>query len=636
MPNMKTLIVRYMRGITLVMVLLILIATIILQLVEARQSEVATAQVVFEQISRLISENQTELVEIQQEYYETCLHNAQAVAYMLEKDPALIEDTQGLRDVAAFMEVDEINLFDETGKIYAGTNPEYYGFTMNSGDQIGFFLPLLENKDMYLIQEITPNTALEKPMQYSAVWCENGAFIVQIGMEPNHVIKSSEKNELSYIFSILKISEGVSMYAIDCESGEVIGTTASNDLGKSLEDCGFDEDKIQNKPNGYTAIVGDKLSYCIFTKQGSNYIGRVTEYGSMFGSIARNAVLLTISLFLIAIILITTVTAYVNRKVIRSIYGINDKLRMIAEGNLDERIEEQDSLELSELSKHINDMVKSILGNTEKISYILDRTKMPVGVYEYNVKMSNVLVTEHVPVIFAWDIEQTVDLTTDCKMFENYIEEVKQHPLEGEKNVYYVPGVEEKYVRLEEMTKNNDIIGVIIDETEDVNKRRRIERERDTDMLTGLYNRRGMEIRLKQLFSEPDDLKHGALIMVDADGLKGINDEYGHDMGDIYLRKIAEVLNSFGLKSCMSSRMGGDEYVVFLYHYDSREEVDEALKELYHIQEHSVVHLSEEVTVPLLFSCGYVYTYGEKDYEPLLKRADALMYENKRQRKAGR
>lgn len=62
--------------------------------------------------------------------------------------------------------------------------------------------------------------------------------------------------------------------------------------------------------------------------------------------------------------------------------------------------------------------------------------------------------------------------------------------------------------------------------------------ERDIDSLTGLYNRRGLDIQLSKLFEEPEKLGYCAMVMVDADGLKIINDTYGHEKGDIYLKKL--------------------------------------------------------------------------------------------------
>lgn len=62
-------------------------------------------------------------------------------------------------------------------------------------------------------------------------------------------------------------------------------------------------------------------------------------------------------------------------------------------------------------------------------------------------------------------------------------------------------------------------------------ERRRIEHERDYDILTGLYNRQAFQRVCESLFAKPETLGHAALLMTDLDNLKTINDTYGHDWG---------------------------------------------------------------------------------------------------------
>lgn len=151
--------------------------------------------------------------------------------------------------------------------------------------------------------------------------------------------------------------------------------------------------------------------------------------------------------------------------------------------------------------------------------------------------------------------------------------------------------------------------------------------------VTGLYNRRGMDTKLSELFSSPEKLGHGAMIMIDADGLKKINDTYGHDMGDVYLKKVSEIINGFGEKNSMAARQGGDEFVLFLYEYASEEELMKTIETLEYIQDHSSARLRDNLHVSLRFSFGYSLTAGNADYQRLIKEADKKMYENKMERK---
>ena len=74
-------------------------------------------------------------------------------------EPSVSEDMEELKRIAALMEVDEIHIFDKTGRIVAGTHPEYYDYTFDSGEQMSFFKPMLEDRSLKLVQDVTPNTA---------------------------------------------------------------------------------------------------------------------------------------------------------------------------------------------------------------------------------------------------------------------------------------------------------------------------------------------------------------------------------------------------------------------------------------------------------------------------------------------
>ena len=635
MPKLKKMISRYMQIITLIMIVVTLVVALQVQIKGEQRQAQENSNAMFYQIEQILEDNQRDLPELKGEYEETCLNSAKAIAYIIQYHPDVLESVEELKKIAELLEVDEIHIFDKTGRIFTGTHPEYYNLTVDSGEQISFFKPMLEDTSLCLCQDITPNTAEAKLMQYSAVWSENEEFIVQVGMEPVNVMKVTEKNELSYIFSMLRVYVGVDFYAIDMESGEIVGSTILDSVGKDLTEVGFDLEKIQKNMSGFQAAINGVNSYCVFKESGTNLIGRVVSDDVLYRDVPANTAGLTVCLILIAMILVFAVTKYMNKYVIHGIYDVNEKLRAITEGNLEENVDIRNSLEFSELSSHINALIKSLLSSTDKISYVLNQTNMHIGVYEYNEKMTNVRFTEHIPEILALDKETTRQFSADYKLFREYMNRLRENPVSEEKGVFCLDGDREIYVKLEEILQNNDILGIVMDVTEEIVKRRQIEAERDVDLLTGLYNRRGLENKLSVLFENPEALGYGALIVLDADGLKGINDKYGHEKGDIYLKKISELVREFGLKECITARYGGDEFVLFLYQYDSEEELVDTIKTLEYIQNNSSAYLTSELKIPLKFSFGVSMTKGETDYESLLKQADEKMYSNKRDRKKG-
>lgn len=635
MSDLKNRISRYMWKVTLIMGGVILVFATILQMLNEQSQARESAEAMLYQMEQILEENQKDLSEIEAGYAQTCLHNAELIAYIVQCHPSLMESAEELKKIAEYVEVDEIHIFDGTGSIFAGSHPEYYNLTFDSGEQIGFFKPLLQDKNLKLCQDITPNTAEGKLMQYSALWSENGEFIVQVGMEPVNVMRVTEKNELSYIFSLLRVNVGVTSYAIDAKSGVIIGSSEVNDVGKNLTEVGFRFDRLKDRTDGFHAKVNGVGSYCVFKKVGNEYIGQVIANSVIYRRTPSSIGGLTVCLLLIVWIQVRVVLRYVNNYVIDGIYHINDKLREISKGKLDEKVDEQSSLEFSELSNHINEMVRSLVSNRKKMTHVLNKTNMYIGVYEYNEKVPNVRFSEYIPRILGLDDSKVEQFSSDCNLFKTFMGELRNQSLSDEEGVFCLKTEEcVRYIKVEEVIEDKDVFGVVIDVTEEIVKRKQIEAERDVDTLTGLYNRRGLDAKLSFLFREPEKLEYGALIMIDADGLKQINDEHGHEKGDMYLKKISEILKGFGIKGSLAARQGGDEFVLFLYQYDSKEELINTIKTLEYIQQNGTAFLGKDLSVPLKFSYGVSFINGEKDYQKLIKKADEKMYANKRERKS--
>lgn len=630
MQTLKEIISRYIQSVTLFLVIVLLALILYIQINNEQKQAYETATETFYQIEQVLAENQEELNETRESYRQTCLHNAEAISYIIENNPSVLSDADDLRKIAELMEVDEIHIFDKTGRIYAGTHPEYYDYTFDSGEQMRFFKPMLTDKSLRLVQEITPNTAEKKLMQYSALWSQSGNFIVQVGMEPVNVLKVTEKNELSYLFSLFRVNPDANYYAIHKYSGTIVGSTDLSCVGKNLSEIGLNLDVVSTRQKGFHANVNGQNSYCVFKEADENYIGRILSSRDLYRRIPSMMAVLVVCLITIAMILSHVVTRYMNRYVVEGIHSINEKLHSIAQGNLDEIVDVQSSVELSELSSYINRMKKSILDNNRKMSYVLGKTNMFIGVYEYNSHMKRVRITEHVPRILALEPGEAERLSADYKDFQEFISALRKNPVAEETCVF---SCKNRYVKLEEINGGNEIFGVIIDVTDEIEKRKKIEAERDFDQLTGLYNRRGLEMKLSALFANPKALGHSAIVMADADNLKVINDTYGHDAGDVYLREISGLFRDFGPRSCVSARLGGDEFILFLYHYDSEQELTDAVALLTDLQNNRFADLNDQIQVPLRFSFGSCLTGQCADYETLMKAADEKMYENKRERK---
>ena len=124
-----------------------------------------------------------------------------------------------------------------------------------------------------------------------------------------------------------------------------------------------------------------------------------------------------------------------------------------------------------------------------------------------------------------------------------------------------------------------------------------------------------------------------AVVMIDLDDLKEVNDTYGHESGDQYIISAAEILKKIVGESGLTARHGGDEFVLFLEE-KSEEALQEKLLQLKSAQDSSEAVLHDGQHVPLRFSMGCCFIDEvAAPYDEMLEKADIAMYQNKRQRK---
>lgn len=476
MRTLRNIISRYMRIVTLSLMVVLLVIIFYFQIVNEQQHAHLQATQIFYQIEQVLRENAEELTDTKQAYRETCLHNAEAIAYIIEDSPSVLDSVEELKKIASIIEVDEIHIFDTTGRIFSGTHPIYYDYTFDSGEQMSFFKPMLKDKSLRLVQDITPNTAEKKMMQYSALWSHDGKFIVQVGMEPVNVLKVTEKNELSYIFSLLRVNPEANYYAINKKNGNIVGSTDLSCVEKNSAKIGLSLETITVGKNDFYADVNGIKSYCVFMESDENYIGRVISCQDMYRRIPSTMLQFTFCLLAIAMILSYVVTYYMNKYVVEGIYNINNKLHIISQGNLEEIVDIKSSVELAELSRYINQMKKSIIDSNRKMSYVIGKTKMPIGIYEYNPQMKKVHISEYIPEILALETEEYEKLSADYKIFREFINDLRKNIVNDEICVY---SCRERYVKLDEIKDNGDVFGVVIDVTKEIEKQKKIEGERE-------------------------------------------------------------------------------------------------------------------------------------------------------------
>ncbi len=145
------------------------------------------------------------------------------------------------------------------------------------------------------------------------------------------------------------------------------------------------------------------------------------------------------------------------------------------------------------------------------------------------------------------------------------------------------------------------------------------------DPLTRIFNRAAAEEAITAALRQPSTRKR-ALVMLDIDNFKHINDRYGHSYGDMVLIKLGRVLAEFFRSGDVIARMGGDEFCVLMLDVRTEKDAEKKCKELcLHIQNMTVEHEQLNVTC----SIGVAINAPNITFQELYQMADQALYASK-------
>jgi len=179
--------------------------------------------------------------------------------------------------------------------------------------------------------------------------------------------------------------------------------------------------------------------------------------------------------------------------------------------------------------------------------------------------------------------------------------------------------------------KTEEKLKETLEKLENINKKLRSLSLKDE--LTGLYNRRGFLTLGEQHLKLAKRMKKDFLLFyIDLDGLKFINDTFGHSEGDYVLINTAEILKQTFRQADIVARLGGDEFTVLSVDTSSKDEND-----LRHRLQRNINNFNSrsKKKYKLSLSCGVTHYNENKqmDFEMLLEEADKILYEQKRIKK---
>jgi diguanylate cyclase (GGDEF)-like protein len=148
------------------------------------------------------------------------------------------------------------------------------------------------------------------------------------------------------------------------------------------------------------------------------------------------------------------------------------------------------------------------------------------------------------------------------------------------------------------------------------------------DPLTGLQTRQAFEERLADMMVERGGKRRLALLFIDLDGFKPVNDTYGHSVGDDVLRQVGKRLEKIGRAGDLVARVGGDEFLMLIADVKSEAMAASVAKRIIEVLRQ--IYVVDQREIGISCSIGVAFHPGADSLAKLVGRADAAMYAAKR------
>lgn len=611
-----------------IFVIIIINFVINLHLLQSQQLDTFSAKI--EQMIHTLENNQMELNLLKESLDEDYLTRARVAAYILDKQQEILMDVSQMQYLADLLDVDELHIIDENGIITAASVPQYVGFDMGAHDQTRPFLSLIcsNDDDAYLIQEAQPNAAEGKIMQYTGVARKDQAGVIQVGFTPTRQLEAQSRNTYEYIFSKFPTDINEEFYVVDTSTGNVLGH--SDGLHQDFSSDCYRLDLLTDCTNGAYRNGRDGTTMYVVSKPYNDVLlCAALPQQALLQKLLENIIVTLIYLLFIEIIVVLLLTYLIRQNVISGIHSILRDLDAITNGNLDTKVTVGGNQEFKELSGSINSMVKSIVSLSNRISAIIEISALSLAVFEYERGINHVFVTPGLSGLLGLSEEKAATLYHDSALFDQYITSIIQHPVSGETEIYQID--EDKYVHIHLSQSPDGYLGIISDVTQNIQQKLYLCYENSHDPLTGLYKFDAFKELSLEILEKIKPGKTSAIIMIDLDDFKSINDTYGHDAGDLYLQSFSKIMQSLPKEHCLSARRSGDEFCMLIYDCSSRAEVIGFLNSFYDMLCKNPVSFSDTKTKTISASCGFALTEDAKsNITKLLSHADEALYDIKR------
>ena len=171
------------------------------------------------------------------------------------------------------------------------------------------------------------------------------------------------------------------------------------------------------------------------------------------------------------------------------------------------------------------------------------------------------------------------------------------------------------------------MISIMLDINDSIQLQESLKREVMEDSLTGILNRKGAISHIEKHLASS---QAGAMLLMDIDNFKQLNDTYGHQVGDQVLILLARIMQKYSRKGDVAARIGGDEFILFLPGFTQEELLKKRADDI--CRAFQIAGASYD-KVALSVSIGIAISHEGSNFDQLFKQADDLLYSVKKRGK---
>ena len=599
----KTREIKFGRAVIIVSiaVILMIVFTYFILIYNNQNSAKQTGEVMINPVSGVLEKNRSAEKTLLASLKDDYIIRAKTVSYILEHHPGAEYNIDELNIIAELMGIDEIHIFDENGTIYAGTIPKYYGYSFDSGEQIGYFMPMLGDKTLSMCQDVTPNTAEERNMMYAIVWSSLGDKMIQVGIEPLRLIDELKNNQVSNVIDSIPVYEDIKIYVADSATGEILGSTDGID-GTMLSEIGINHSEAKNGDIiHFTSVVNGRSCECSVLTDDQYAICVVQN-----NPLTRRETFLSMLMVIVCLIIAATTLLILLKRL------------LIIRNEQIEQLMILTSMSEIYYSMHIIDLKANTIKEysaRNQVKEAGDKYRNMDAVTQIEAIMKATMSDEY--------LEPGLEFTDISTMAQR---------MQGKKVIFMdLLGKNVGWIRMSIIAISTDEKGEVekvICTTQIIDEEKRKEEqlilESTTDKLTHCFNRRAYENDLHNYPDAPTD-EDFVFVSIDINGLKVVNDTMGHSAGDELIKGAARCMKRCFGRWGKVYRTGGDEFAIMLSADSNRLE---GIKKTF---EEVVNSWSGNIAKSLSVSCGYVTKkeYPHTTIAEMARIADDRMYEAK-------